>query len=45
LVASENLAYALVEAIQLATEDDDELSVAREAEAASLEDTLAMLRA
>ena len=43
VVASKSLVYALVEAFQLATENDDEISVEREAEVACLEDTLAML--
>jgi hypothetical protein len=43
LVSAKALAFAIIEAFQTAAADDDEISVEREAEAAGLEDTLAML--
>lgn len=42
-IAAKDLAFALIEAFQLSVVDDDEISVEREEEAASMENTLAML--
>jgi hypothetical protein len=43
VVSAKDLAFAIIEAFQNAAADDDEISTEREAEAAGLEDTLAML--
>lgn len=43
LVSAKDLAFAIVEAFQIAAADDDVISTEREAEAAGLEDILALL--
>ena len=43
VISAKDLAFAIIEAFQNAAADDDEISTEREAEAAGLEDTLAML--
>ena len=43
VISSKDLALAIIEAFQNAAADDDEISTEKEAEAAGLEDTLAML--
>jgi hypothetical protein len=43
VISAKDLAFAIIEAFQNAAADDDEISTEREAEAAGLEDTLALL--
>ena len=43
LISANDLASTIIEAVQAAAADDDEISIEREAEAEGLEDTLAML--
>jgi hypothetical protein len=43
VISAKDLAFAMIEAFQNSAADDDEISTEREAEAAGLEDTLAML--